>query len=160
LSAGGHLTALLGTSGGVKELEGDGGHAKFRSTIQAAVPMGAQTDLMSERTRMISQSEDRGKIWRQFLKGSQKSQPENYRLASPLTHLDASDPPMLFIAGANDDPSTHADNFRGRMKKLGTKQELLVIDDAPHAFLRQQKWFDQAVDTAVKFFQSTLKRDA
>ena len=39
-SAGGHLVALLATSAGVKELEGDGGNADFSSTIQAAVPMG------------------------------------------------------------------------------------------------------------------------
>ncbi|MCA9050416.1 MAG: sulfatase-like hydrolase/transferase, partial [Planctomycetaceae bacterium] len=45
LSAGGHLTALLATSSGIGELEGDGGHSEFSSAIQAAVPMGAQTDL-------------------------------------------------------------------------------------------------------------------
>ena len=54
LSAGGHLTALLATSAGVAELEGEGGNAEFSSAIQAAVPMGAQTDLLSERTRDIS----------------------------------------------------------------------------------------------------------
>ena len=41
LSAGGHLTALLATSSGVKELEGEGGNSNFSSAIQAAVPMGA-----------------------------------------------------------------------------------------------------------------------
>ena len=66
LSAGGHLTALLATSGGVKELEGNGGHAQFSSTIRRRA-LGAQTDLLSDRTREISAIEARGKIWRQFL---------------------------------------------------------------------------------------------
>src|SRR5690606_14422498 len=44
LSAGGHLVALLATSGGVPELEGDGGNAEQSSAIQAAVAMGAQAD--------------------------------------------------------------------------------------------------------------------
>ncbi len=50
--------------------------------------MGAQTDLLSQRTREISAAEDRGQIWRQFLGGSQEDKPATYRLASPLHHLD------------------------------------------------------------------------
>ncbi len=157
LSAGGHLTALLGTSGGVDELEGNGGHAEFSSAIQAAVPMGAQTDFLSDRTREISKAVDRGQIWRQFLGGPQESRRDTYQLASPLTHLDDADPPMLFITGEKDDSSTHADDFRGRMEELEVAQDLIVIDEAPHPFLARQKWFDQAVDAAAEFFQSTLK---
>ncbi|MEZ6130646.1 MAG: sulfatase-like hydrolase/transferase [Planctomycetaceae bacterium] len=157
LSAGGHLTALLATSGGVNELEGDGGHGEFSSTIQAAVPMGAQTDFLSERTREISASEERGAIWRQFLGGSLHERPERYRLASPLMHLDALDPPMHFITGADDDPSIRAETFRSRMNALGLRDGLLVIDKAPHAFLGRQVWFDQAMDSAADFFLSTLQ---
>ncbi|TWT80290.1 Arylsulfatase precursor [Planctomycetes bacterium CA13] len=157
LSAGGHLTALLATSAGDKELEGEGGNANFSSAIQAAVPMGAQTDLLSQRTREISAMEDRGKNWRQFLGGSQANQPADYRLASPLSHLDNDDPPCLFITGETDDPSTHADNFRQQMKKLGIDANLTIIKDAPHPFLGKQVWFAQMLETADTFFESTLK---
>jgi pectinesterase len=158
LSAGGHLTALLATSAGAKELEGDGGNAMFSSAIQAAVPMGAQTDFLSARTREISAIEERGKIWRQFLGGSQEDKPEAYRLASPLHHLDKNDPPCWFITGETDDPSTHADDFRERMKELGIQSGLTVVKDAPHPFLGKQIWFDQMVETTDAFFRSTLKQ--
>ncbi|MEQ8784985.1 MAG: alpha/beta hydrolase [Pirellulaceae bacterium] len=158
LSAGGHLTALLATSAGVEELEGKGGNADFSSAIQAAVPMGAQTDLLSDRTREISAREDRGRIWRQFLGGALHEKPEVYRLASPLHHLDKSDPPCWFITGGTDDPSTHADVFRARMKELGVPSDLTVINDAPHAFLGKQVWFDEMLETADRFFTMTLKR--
>jgi len=157
LSAGGHLTALLATSHGVAEFEGEGGNAEFSSAIQAAVPMGAQTDLLSERTRMISSTEDRGQIWRQFLGGSLEDQPDTYRLASPLQHLDKADPPCWFVAGEMDDPSTHADRFRQRMAELGVETGLTLIEDAPHAFLGKQVWFDQMVEAADEFFGRTLK---
>lgn len=157
LSAGGHLTALLGTSAGVDELEGNGGNAGFSSAVQAAVPMGAQTDLLSQRTREISKADDRGQIWRQFFGGPQELRQDAYRLASPLEHLDAADPPMLLITGANDDPSTRGDRFRSRMKELSVKQDLVVIDEAPHAFLGRQSWFSEAVEAAAAFFQATLK---
>ena len=157
LSAGGHLTALLATSSGVAELEGDGGNPGVSSAIQAAVPMGAQTELESERTRNISALEDRGQIWRQFLGGSLEQQPLTYRLASPLHHLDADDPPCWFITGETDDPSTHADVFRSRMSELGIDSGLTVIKDAPHPFLGKQVWFDEMTDSADHFFQKHLK---
>ncbi len=158
LSAGGHLAALLATSGGVEELEGTGGNAAFSSLIQAAVPMGAQTDLMSERNRNLSATEDRGRIWRLFLSGTQAEQPEIYRLASPLVHLDSLDPPCWFMTGENDDASTRAVEFRQQASKLGVVTGVTVVEGAPHPFLSQQKWFDQMVDTADVFFDEHLGR--
>jgi arylsulfatase A-like enzyme/acetyl esterase/lipase len=156
LSAGGHLTALLATSPGVEQLEGEGGNAKFSSAIQAAVPMGAQTDLLSQRTREISAIEDRGHIWRQFLGGTQEDKLATYRLASPLHHLDKKNPPCWFITGETDNPSTHADGFRGRIKELGIDSGLTVIKDAPHPFLGKQVWFDQMIDASDAFFTKHL----
>ncbi len=157
LSAGGHLTALLATSGGVKELEGDGGNAEFSSMIQAAVPMGAQTDFLSQRTREISANEKRGGIWRQFLGGTQAEKPVVYRLASPLAHLDADDPPCWFVTGENDDSSTHADAFRERMTELKIRSGLTVIEDAPHPFLGKQRWFDEMLETSDAFFRKSFE---
>ncbi|MFT4548910.1 MAG: arylsulfatase A [Verrucomicrobiales bacterium] len=154
-SAGGHLVALLATAGEVKALEGEGGNADFSSAIQAAVPMGAQTDFMSERNRLGSSEKE---IWQQFLSGSQQQQPETYRLASPLTHLDKNDPPCWFFSGEKDDPSTHADEFRKRMKNLGIDSNLTIIQGAPHPFMVQQAWFDEMIEKAGAFFETTLKR--
>ena len=157
LSAGGHLTALLATSSSVEELEGNGGNAEFSSAIQAAVPMGAQTDLLSERTKNISAVEERGKIWRQFLGGTQEENRATYTQASPLHHLDKADPPVLLITGETDDPSTRAEKFRGRMKSLGIRSDLLVIDEAPHGFIGKQIWFDQMIEAATGFFKEELR---
>ncbi len=157
LSAGGHLAALLATSAGAAELEGDGGNAGFSSAIQAVVPMGAQTDLLSLRTKEVSEIEERGQIWRQFLGGTQEQQPNAYRTASPLNHLDKHDPPCWFITGELDDPSTHANEFRQQMKELGIPSGLTVINDAPHPFLGKQVWFDEMIEVADSFFERTLK---
>ena len=157
LSAGGHLTALLATSGGVADLEGNGGSAGSSSVIQAAVPMGAQTDFLSERTREVSAAEPKGAIWQQFLGGTQQERPAVYKAASPLTHLDAGDPPCWFIAGEHDDASTHADVFREKMKQHGISSGLTVISDAPHGFIGKQIWFDQMVERADQFFKDSFR---
>jgi arylsulfatase A len=45
-SAGGHLAALVATSAGVKELEGDGGNPGVSSQVQAMVDFCGPSDLM------------------------------------------------------------------------------------------------------------------
>ena len=44
-SAGGHLAALLGTSGGVSELEGDGDNMQYSSRVQAVCDVAGPVDL-------------------------------------------------------------------------------------------------------------------
>jgi pectinesterase len=156
LSAGGHLTALLATSGGVADLEGNGGNSQLSSVIQAAVPMGAQTDFLSERTREVSAAEPKGVIWQQFLGGTQEERPAVYKAASPMTHLYQGDPPCWFIAGEHDDASTHADVFRRQMNQHGISSGLTVLKDAPHGFIGKQVWFDQMVEKADQFLKDSF----
>lgn len=151
LSAGGHLAALLATSGGVKELEGAGGHADQSSAVQACMAMGAQSDLQSSRIGELS-SKPGDPFYRTFLGDSQAALPQLYALASPRHHLDKSDPPLAFMAGELDDPSTHADEMRHDMMKLGIPGGWTTIPRAPHAFLGQQKAFDHCVITCDAFF--------
>ncbi len=153
-SAGGHLAALLATSAGVKELEGDGGNNSVSSAIQAVVPMGGQTDFLSQRNREKSAS---ASIWQDFLGGSQDEVRETYRLASPLAHLDKNDPPVWLITGEKDDPSTRAESLRQKMDEFGILNGLTIINDAPHPFTVKQVWFDQMMDAAVPFFERTLR---
>ena len=129
---------------------------EFSSTIQAAVPMGAQSHLMSLRNREVSESQARGGIWKDFLNGSQAENPAVYKLASPLEHLDASDPPCWYITGEMDDESTRAEEFRHKAKLLGISVGMTVVDGAPHPFLGKQIWFDQMVERSDRFFREHL----
>jgi acetyl esterase/lipase len=159
LSAGGHLAALLTTSGSVKELEGEGGHADASSAVQAGIAMGAQSDLESPRIGDLSGKPD-DPFYRTFLGDSQAAIPQTYALASPRHHLDKTDPPLLFITGALDDPSTHATETRPDLEELGIPTGLTLIPQAPHAFLGQQKAFDTCVSASVEFFTKHLKNNA
>lgn len=156
LSAGGHLAALLATSGGVKELEGTGGNADQSSAVQAGIAMGAQTDFESERIRGLSSRPD-DPFYRTFLGAPQTEIPQTYALASPRRHLDRNDPPLAFVAGELDDASTHADDMRRDMMKLGIATGLTVVPQAPHAVLGQQRNFDIAVNACAAFFTLHLK---
>ena len=152
-SAGGHLAALLATSAGVAALEGEGGQAEFSSTIQAAIPMGGQSDLLSERIRRISAEKE---IYQQFLGGSFAESPKTYRLASPREHLDAGDPPLFFLTGELDDASTRGADIRHDCGQLGIVSRVSVIPGAPHPFLTRQPFFDLAVDQIDAFLKESL----
>ncbi|MCB1208533.1 MAG: alpha/beta hydrolase [Verrucomicrobiales bacterium] len=155
LSAGGHLAALLATSGGVTELEGDGGNAELPSAVQACVAMGAQSDLESARIGELSSKAD-DPFYRTFLGDSQAKIPQTYALASPRHHLDKADPPLLFMSGELDDPSTHADETRVDLEKLNIPTGYTTIPKAPHAFLGKQFSFDICVEACSAFFAKHL----
>ncbi len=156
LSAGGHLAALMATSGGVAELEGEGGNAERSSAVQACVAMGAQSDLETDRIREISAAPE-NPHYRPFLGGALEAIPATYALASPRHHLDKSDPPIIFMAGELDDPSTHADETRMDLEALGIPTEYIEVPGAPHGFLGQQAAFDFCLDASEAYFSKHLK---
>lgn len=158
LSAGGHLAALLATSGDAAELEGNGGHSEFSSTIQACIACGAQSDLESERIQQISLRPN-DPFYKGFLGGTFHEVPSQYALASPKHHLDANDPPLAFVTGEKDDPSTHATAMRAALADQEIATDLLIIPDGPHAFLGTQKHFDLYMAFALKFFARHLAGD-
>jgi acetyl esterase/lipase len=157
LSAGGHLAALLSTSSGVKELEGNGGHAQQSSRVQACMAMGAQSDLQSDRIRALSR-QPQDPFYRPFLGGNALNIPAVYALASPRHHLDQGDPPLAFMAGDGDHESTHAKETRRDLMALGISTSLTLIPQAPHAFLGGQRAFDVCVTACDDFFTLHLKQ--
>ena len=98
-SAGGHLAALVGTTNGHKDLEGSvGRHLEESSNVQATVSFYGASNL----TSILNQSTPHGLGVRipalQLLLGGQpEDKTEIARLASPIFHVDPSDPPLLLI---------------------------------------------------------------
>ena len=90
--------------------------------------------------------------------GSLVEKPDVYRLASPLYHLDETDPPIAFITGELDDISTRADKFREEAEKMGVTTRFMIIKDAPHNFIKDPEWFDIAINWATCFLQDNLNK--
>ncbi len=106
-SAGGHLAALLGTSGKVKELEGTGDWRKFSSRVNAVVDWNGPVDFLEpkELERLMKQKQDEG--WKEIamerlfggLVSENKAQAAS---ASPITYVSRDDPPFLIMHGDED----------------------------------------------------------
>ncbi len=103
-SAGGHLVALIGVTNGHEALEGTvGDHDDQSSDVQAIVDYYGPTNFMT----ILPQSTPHGLSVRvpalQLLLGDRPEEvPDLARLASPVFHVDANDPPLLLIHGDQD----------------------------------------------------------
>ena len=135
-SAGGHLAALAGVTGGNAELEGSlGAHRDQSSRVQAIISLFGASDL----TTILAQSTPHGLKMRVpalelLLGGQPDAKPDLARLASPVFQADKHAPPLLLIHGDQDPqmPINQAHELHGRYKELGMPVEFHVIHGAAH----------------------------
>lgn len=102
-SAGGHLAALLGTTGGHKDLEGDvGGNQEQSSRVQAVVDYYGATDFpLRSRTQSWKVNKP-GSVVYNLLGGPANTLVEKSKQASAKYHVSDDDPPLLVFHGVND----------------------------------------------------------
>lgn len=135
-SAGGHLVALLGTSGGVKELEGEGGWADQSSTVQAVVDLYGPTDFQQfVTTQGYEGHNDAGSPESLLLGGGEvTNNPEGIKRVNPITYVDKDDPPFLIIHGSKDGtvPLNQSQAMHKALQSVKVKSKLHIIDGAGH----------------------------
>jgi acetyl esterase/lipase len=144
-SAGGHLVLLLGTSGGVKELEGTvGGNAETSSRVQAVVDFYGPTNLANLGRRRLGEEAEEESIARR-------------KSASPLTYVTKDDPPVLAFHGDKDRlvPPEHGKALVSKYEAAGLTATLHVIEGAGHG---GPEFSDEARYVLVKtFFDEQLR---
>jgi acetyl esterase/lipase len=134
-SAGGHLVSLLGTSGGVKELEGDlGSHTAESSRVACVVNFFGPENFM---TMLPPNAHGNafGAIGALF-GGSLSEKSAEAKAASPVTHITADDPPILTAHGTKDPlvPFAQAQELDAALKKAGVPHLLMEMTGAGHGF--------------------------
>ena len=135
-SAGGHLAALVGVTNGVKELEGEvGSHGKQSSDVQAIVVFYGASNL----TTILAQSTPHGLNGRVpalelLLGGQPDAKPQLARLASPVIHVEKSDPPLLWFHGDQDPqmPINQAHEMIGAYQRQGLAGQFEVVYGGVH----------------------------
>lgn len=85
---------------------------------------------------------------------------ENYKLweeASPLTHVNAKNPPTLFINSGI--PRMHAgrDDFKKKLDEFGIYHEQLTFDIDLHHFPFFEPWFSPTVNATHAFLEKVFK---
>ncbi len=149
-SAGGHLAMMIGYCD-APHLEGDAGHAGVSSEVAAVVNFYGPVDLTTEMGQKAS-------VVKQFLATSYDQNPKRYEEASPLTHLDAHDPPTLIVHGTLDDvvPVDQADLLAKRLGELGIAHEYARLEGWPHTLDAARPANDYCQELMLRFFDEHL----
>lgn len=153
-SAGGHLAALLGTTAGMKDLEGQGGHAEQSSRVHLVVAFNGVFDLEA-----AGKSGRASTTIEKFLGAAFSAKPELYRKASPMAHVDRSDPPFLFLHAADDTtvPIAQSKDMKKKLEEVGVKGELYEVDKGGHGFFNRAPHFEPALQRMEAFLNEHLK---
>lgn len=161
-SSGGHLAALVGVTSGVTALEGDEGDFRGQSSsVQAIVSWFGASNL----TTILSQStpfglEVRVPALSRLLGDQPEKAPDLARLASPVFHVDAKDPPLLLLHGDQDRqmPINQLHELDGAYARAGLKAETFVLHGVGHdsgPFFAK----GEATQRVVDFLRRTIGRD-
>jgi len=141
-SAGAHLAALLG---GVGE---KGALGKPGAAVQAVVAGGTPTDL----TKWPA-----GKLVPQLIGGVRADKLAEYQAASPVSYVDAGDPPVFLYHGGMDKlvPIDHSEDYKALLDAAGVPCELFVLRGRGHiaAFLTD----GPAVEAGIEFLDRYLR---
>ena len=160
-SAGGHLAALVGVTNDHPALEGSvGEHDSESSDVHAILDYYGASDL----TTILEQSTPFGlgvrvpalELWL----GAGPEQVRNLaELASPVQHVDPSDPPLLMFHGDRDPqmPINQSHQLEGAYRALGLDVALEVVHGAAHG--GEAFYTPDRVERALTFLRRTLMND-
>ncbi len=153
MSAGGHLSLMLGLTDSDDGLEGVGGHADQSSRVQAVVNVFGPTEMASGYPKSSVQW-----IFRLFLGGTPEEAAERYKAASPVTYVTSDDPPVLTLHGDKDALVNigQAKVLDEKMKAAGAPHTLVILEGQGHGFQGEHQ--KKAMDAMWTFFDKHLKK--
>lgn len=156
-SAGGHLTALLGTTGDIAAV-GDGNEPKDptrETAVQAACDWAGPTDFASIASQQGANAEldfnDPTGPLAILMTGKS---PAERNGASPVNRLSADDAPLLIVHGKRDTvvPVAQSSELADKMKPAGLQVECLIVPDEGHMLSSRT-----AVERTIEFFKKNLQ---
>ena len=154
-SAGAHLVAMLATTA-AGTLEGQGGNAATSSAVQAVVAMGGAYEL---EPREWAGPEFVNAVTR-FIGAPLASHAEAVAAASPIRHVSRRSARLLLLHSTTDPlvPFAHSVEMEQTYRRAGAPVALKAVE-APgiHGFWGDPRYFGQARQPALEFFQRYLK---
>lgn len=156
-SAGGHLVAMLGTSGGVDDLEGDlGSNPDASSKVTCVVDYFGPSDFLTISdypSRLDHAAADSPEAL--LLGGAIEEKQVAARNASPVTYVSPDDPPFLIIHGTDDVvvPYNQSERLRDALRRAGVEVALISVEGGGHGGFQT----DELDERVGNFFDKHLR---
>ncbi len=130
MSAGGHLSLVLGTASDEGDPKATDPVLKVSDRVQAVVAYVPPTDL----TIMVRETKDRLPAYDKF--PALDLDLKNAKALSPLMHVSADDPPTLILSGTKDDlvPVEHSRRIQKAFEDTKVTAKLVEYPNAGHGF--------------------------
>lgn len=154
LSAGGHLSLMLGTASDKGNPDAADATERESSRVAAVVAVVAPTDLRI----MVWDAPDHLPAYKNFPALDLKL--DEAAGHSPIVHVTDDDAPTLLIAGDKDElvPISHSENILKAFKEKGVVADLMVIKGAGHGF--QGKDQERAFAALADWFEKHLVQES
>lgn len=161
-SAGGHLAALMGTSGEVKALEGTtAGHPDQSSRVQGVINYYGPSDFVKRSENQPAKTDEPGGGVFQLLGGPVQKNLEAAREASPTTYISKDDPPFLIFHG-DEDKVVFADQselLAQRLQDEGLDVHLEMVKGAGHGWKHNTVEEKLVLDFLKKIFAKPARNE-
>ena len=133
LSAGGHLVALLGTTGDTEQLDGDLGEDREQSSRVACVINQAGPGNLAN---VPEDNEPAHAVLAWLFGGPVKEKLEEAKNASPVTHASKGDAPCLCVHGSADPlvPYSQSVELVEALRAAGAEVVLLTVNGGGHGW--------------------------
>ena len=156
-SSGAHLAALAAATDGIEDYEGDSGYQGISSSIDLAVLLNGELDLID----LVSKGsliEDM-KI---FLSSTYQENPSIYEEASPLKRIHSSMPPIFLLHGDRDRCVSFHQSvaMHEKLNKLGIHSELEIFQGKEHAWFNYDPDYDIVLNRIEAFLIKYLHLDS
>ena len=154
--------ALLGTSGGVTQLEGDHGNLHKSSRVQAVCDFFGPTDFLQMDTHALQHApfkHDAADSPESLLVGGAiQANKSRVAAANPITYVSEDDPPFLIVHGDRDPlvPIHQSHLLVDALRKSQVDVTFHTVDGAGHGFGNRPE-IDERVDS---FFAKQLLKPA
>lgn len=158
-SAGGHLSMMAGYASEVSEFENVGGNPEVSSQVQAVLNIYGPVDFSRDFENAAEMVPD---MIREFLGADAETAQRNVALASPVSHLDESDPPTLIIHGTIDRlvPVQQADSLAEKLEALKIPFVYDRLTGWPHGMDIARPVNDRVLFFVENFLTNTLRATA
>lgn len=156
-SAGGHLVALLGTTGDVKEFD-VGANLNVSSRVQAVCDFYGPTDFVKFASTPGYESHAQATSPEaKLLGGAPLENKDKAARANSITYVTKDDPPFLIVHGDQDRtvPINQSEDLHAALKQTGVSTHFHIIRGAGHG---GSGFMGENIDGMVSaFFEKTLK---
>jgi len=156
-SSGGHLVALLGSTNGLPNFEGNGGNERFSSRVQSVVDIDGTATFVDE-GNIAKEIKGPWNTNTELTGFTYAQNPEIWKEASPITHVGKMSAPTLFLNSSSFRPFQQREEMSAMLKTLGIESEIVVLSYTPHPFCLFRPCVDVTVHIIDTFVRNTINR--